>query len=179
MNNFKYDSDIQQNLLFPIYGKTDALIFDVDNWTDCIIITSYSWNAHSSSRKVVWVFAEGVRLKLGQSGNTQERVSKLAGSMLLSFFPQLPALFYFGYYQEIIFTVDSMFSLVLIILLNLELILSLVTIRRFIQRKTRRFYRFCRQEAEEVIKLKEKEEAEVAYWSKCAFDEWRNKEVNF
>lgn len=107
---------------------------------------------------------------MGQSGNIQERVSKLAASMLLSFFPQLPVLLYFGYYQEIIFTADSIFSLILIILLNLELILSLITIRRFIQNKTQQFYRFCRQEADELIKVKGKEEAEVAYWSKCAFD---------
>ncbi len=117
---------------------------------------------------MVWLVTEGKRIQLGQHGNIQERVSKLATAMLLSIFPQLPALVYLGFYQEIIFPTDVVFAIILIAIIILQIVIAFFTLRRFIREKTRMFYRFCRKEAEELRKKRESEEAEVAYWSKCA-----------
>ena len=122
---------------------------------------------------VIWLLTEVVRLQLGQHGNIQEKVSKLATSMLLSLFPQLPILIYLGSYQEIIFPSEKVFVSILIALDVVQICFALFTLRRFIKEKTRRFYRQCRKEEEDLRKRKEVEEAEVAYWSKCS------KEVNF
>lgn len=76
-----------------------------------------------------------------------------------------------GYYQEILFPADSLFVTIMIVLLIVQMVISFITMRRFIQDKTRRFYKFCREETKELSKAKQKEEAEIAYWSKYAFDE--------
>lgn len=120
---------------------------------------------------VIWFVVEVIRLQLGEKGNCEESVSKLAASMLLTVFPQIPVSIYFGYYQEIIFPADTLFASVLINLLIIQVVVSFLTLRRLIRDKTRRFYRFCIQEAEEAKKLKDQKEAEVAYWSKYAVDE--------
>ncbi len=118
---------------------------------------------------VVWFVVEVIRLQLGGKGNCQESVSKLAASMLLTVFPQIPVSIYFGYYQEIIFPADTLFATVFIHLLIIQVVVSFLTLRRLIRDKTRRFYRFCIQEAEETKKMKDQKEAEVAYWSRDTY----------
>ena len=124
--------------------------------------------------KVIWAFAESARLKLGQTGNSQESVSKISSSILISFFPQLPLLFFFGFFQEITFHTDKVIVSIMIALVFIQLVLAFKTTKIFIRDKTQQFYRSCRQESIEYLYSKEKEEAEVAYFSKCAFDENKN-----
>jgi hypothetical protein len=110
---------------------------------------------------------EIARLQLGNVGNRNGHVSKLAMSQLLSFFPQLPALVYFGFYQEIKFTADfeNIVAYILLLLLALEVIFGVITTRRFIKNEKRHFYNCCRNGAEITQKWKENNEAEIAYWS--------------
>ena len=109
---------------------------------------------------------ECARLRSGRIANVEERVSKLSASVLLSIFPQIPALIYIGYFQEMVFPSDRLLSLWMLILIVVELIISISVLRKLIRMKTIAFYRTCRAEALQLQSTKIKQEADAAYWTK-------------
>ena len=109
---------------------------------------------------------ECARLRCGRIANVEERVSKLSASILLSIFPQIPALIYIGYFQEMVFPSDRLLSLWMLILIVVELIISISVLRKLIRMKTIAFYRTCRAEALQLQSTKIKQEADAAYWTK-------------
>jgi len=120
---------------------------------------------------VIWVAIEFVRLNSGRIANIEERVSKLAASSMLSIFPQVPILVYIGYFQEIVFPADCIFSICMLLLMVVEFIFCFQMLRRLIKMKTLSFYRDCIEEASQMRDKQLKEEADVAYWSRRKMEE--------
>ena len=114
------------------------------------------------SSLVLWLLIEWLRLRAGRLGNTVERVSSLAASLLLLCFPQIPAIIYLGFGQEIPFKAESILSILMIIILVFEAALTLIVIKGFIKCKTISFYEACDKELKKEFERKN----EIAYWSR-------------
>ena len=123
---------------------------------------------------VFWIVIEYIRLESARIGNLDERVSKLAASVLLSIFPQIPIMIYIGYFQEIVFPVDLEFSWIMLSLVSLELFNSISVLRNLIRVKTISFYRSCRDQIIDSKKIQIEQESDAAYWSKRILEEREN-----
>jgi hypothetical protein len=91
-----------------------------------------------------------------------ERVSSLTASLLLLFFPQIPAIIYLGFGQEITFKAEAILSILMLIILTFEAALTLIVIKGFIRDKTISFYKACDEEQ----KRETERNNEVAFWSR-------------
>ena len=51
------------------------------------------------------------------SGNLREKVPEMLTYLLISFFPQLPLVFYMSFFQEISFPIDPIIGVIMLVLL--------------------------------------------------------------
>jgi len=115
---------------------------------------------------VIWLIVEFPRLRLGRAGNSAESIPRLSSFILLTIFPQLPALIYLTYHQEVRFPLDGPAGRIMLIFLSCEVVLGAAALRSFVRHQTDEFYRNFRWEREKVREEKERREAEVLYWSR-------------
>ena len=95
---------------------------------------------------VTWLIAEAARLYCGYYGNLNEKVPETSTFLLLSCFPQFPALAYLTFLQEHVYPLDFLFGFSLLILLLLEGFVGTLAFQTLIRRQTAHFYRLCQEE---------------------------------
>mmetsp|Transcript_9623 Transcript_9623/g.11661 ORF Transcript_9623/g.11661 Transcript_9623/m.11661 type:complete len:159 (-) Transcript_9623:268-744(-) len=93
-----------------------------------------------------WTIAEVCRLLCGYIGNLQEKVPEISAFLVISIFPQLPALIYLTFLQEHAFPFDKIFGWLLLIFLAFEFIFATISFSNMIKHQTAQFYRLCQEE---------------------------------
>jgi transmembrane protein 17 len=93
-----------------------------------------------------WVVAEVCRLLCGYLGNLQEKVPETSAFLVISLFPQLPALIYLTLLQEHAYPFDRIFGWLLLVQLGLEFVIGTNSLRKMIRHQTAQFYRLCQEE---------------------------------
>jgi len=77
---------------------------------------------------VLWALVEYMRLYLAEEGNIQQNVEKIAASLWLLIFPQLPVVFYMGFLQDDQYDIEKALfgAMMLVGLLEIGFILQLL-----------------------------------------------------
>ena len=165
--NFR--DQLQRSILFPIFCEFITNLFETKHSSisrqKCISIVCHL-SFVACCRTVIWFTAEVPRLVAGRSGNVEENISRLSAFIFLTMFPQVPAVIYFAFYQEMCFPMDRAVGITMIIFLSCGLLLGCITIQSFVKRQTREFYQSCREKQDWMWEVNRKNEAELLYWSR-------------
>lgn len=94
----------------------------------------------------LWAVAEIARLWFGFSGNVNEKVPEMSAFLLVTIFPQMPALFYLTLFQEHRMPWDRICGPLQIAMLFVELVVGGRSLQNLIRRQTAQFYRLCQEE---------------------------------
>jgi len=90
---------------------------------------------------VFWALAEMCRLYCGFVGNLNERVPETSAFLLITVFPQLPALIYLTFLQEHTYPMDTICGTLMLLVTSLELFIGAAAFQNLIRRQTAQFYR--------------------------------------
>jgi len=82
---------------------------------------------------VIWAGIEYARLMFAQEGNILCKVDKLSASLLMTFFPHLPIIFYFGVFQDLRYIVEEVLFTIMAIITLLEVGLIMNVLKGQIQ----------------------------------------------
>ena len=93
-----------------------------------------------------WACFEPFRLLSGWFGNLNEKVPSLFVFVVLSAFPQLPCMVFMTFVQRPFFPFDMASGLPMLLFLVIQLILSWLSLRRLIGRRTATFFQLIQQE---------------------------------
>lgn len=139
---------LQQLLYYNSFSSMVYVIFSViNNYNKQSLVYQSSLN----EQLVVpvfgfWVIAEVCRLLCGFLGNLQEKVPETSAFLVISLFPQFPALIYLTVLQEHAFPFDRIFGWFLLVQLGLEFVFGINSLRKMIKHQTAQFYRLCQEE---------------------------------
>ena len=108
----------------------------------------------------MWLTVEAPRIYLGLYGNAHEQVPKLAASLLLTVFPQIPIVIYFGFCQEITFPCEPIVSSIMLVMLCSQVALCFVTLKQIFREKSMYFLIECQEDATRMREKHNKKEME-------------------
>eukprot|EP00753_Platysulcus_tardus_P021132 PLAT8639.1.p1 GENE.PLAT8639.1~~PLAT8639.1.p1 ORF type:complete len:288 (+),score=95.38 PLAT8639.1:177-1040(+) len=94
----------------------------------------------------LWILVEPVRLRFGYTGNRSEETTQLSAFLILSGFPQIPAVVYISWLQAQPLPIEPLLGTIQILFLLVELVLAWKTVKLFIDKQTSLFVRMCHDE---------------------------------
>jgi transmembrane protein 17 len=97
---------------------------------------------------VFWAVSEAFRLYFAWFGNMNEKVPEISAFLLVTAFPQFPALLYLTFFQEHLYPFDRICGILMLVLISSEFLLGVLALRTLIRRQTAQFYRLCQEDTE-------------------------------
>ena len=134
---------LQQCLYFNVLLASVYFAFCVMNiWSKSDLVYQSTLNRALTTPMVVfWAAAEVCRIYCGYVGNLNEKVPETSAFLLVTTFPQLPALLFLTFVQEHTYPMDYFGGILMLVLTASELAIGAAAFQSLIRHQTAQFYR--------------------------------------